>query len=95
MSPSRGGVLYDQLVTITLPFLLGSLFAKLRATRLFMARANGRAQNRRIDAPREIKVRHIGNCAKADPAYGEEVARAMGIPMSEVRKTPEAVPALA
>jgi len=36
------------------------------------------------DAPREIKVRHIGNCLKADPAYGKGVAEAMGIPLSEV-----------
>lgn len=36
------------------------------------------------DAPREIKVRHIGNCLKADPAYGEGVALALGIPLSEV-----------
>ena len=39
------------------------------------------------DAPKEIKVRHIGNCAKADPAYGEGVAKALGIPMSEVPKS--------
>jgi len=38
------------------------------------------------DAPRMIKVRHIGNCYRADPAYGEGVARALGIPMSEVPK---------
>jgi len=38
------------------------------------------------DAPRMIKIRHIGNCYKADPAYGEGVARALGIPMSEVGK---------
>ena len=31
------------------------------------------------DAPKEIKVRHIGNCMKADPAYGEGVAKALGI----------------
>lgn len=31
------------------------------------------------DAPQEIKLRHIGNCAKADPAYGEGVAKALGI----------------
>ncbi len=37
------------------------------------------------DAPREIKIRHIGNCAKADPAYGEGVAKALEIPMSEVK----------
>ncbi len=41
----------------------------------------GRAHGRRA---REVKVRHIGNCAKADPAYGEGVAAALGIPMSEV-----------
>jgi catalase len=38
------------------------------------------------DAPKEIKIRHIGNCCKADPAYGEGVARALGIAMSEVKK---------
>lgn len=31
------------------------------------------------DAPREIKLRHIGNCLKADPAYGNGVAAALGI----------------
>lgn len=36
------------------------------------------------DAPKHIKVRHIGNCFKADPTYGEGVAKALGIPMSEV-----------
>ena len=36
------------------------------------------------DAPRKIKVRHIGNCMKADPAYGEGVAKALGIAMREV-----------
>ncbi|MBN2847697.1 MAG: catalase, partial [Coriobacteriia bacterium] len=36
------------------------------------------------DAPKMIKVRHIGNCYKADPAYGEGVAAALGIPMSDV-----------
>ncbi|MDQ1312920.1 MAG: catalase, partial [Euryarchaeota archaeon] len=38
------------------------------------------------DAPKMIKIRHIGNCYKADPAYGEGVARALGIPMSEIHK---------
>ena len=38
------------------------------------------------DAPKEVKVRHIGNCMKADPAYGEGVAKALGIPLSEVSK---------
>lgn len=36
------------------------------------------------DAPKEIKVRHIGNCLKADPAYGKGVADALGIPLTEV-----------
>ena len=30
-------------------------------------------------AARHIQERHIANCAKADPAYGEGVARALGI----------------
>jgi catalase len=29
------------------------------------------------DAPREIKLRHVQNCSKADPAYGEGVAKAL------------------
>ncbi len=36
------------------------------------------------DAPKQIQLRHIGNCFKADPAYGAGVAKALGIPMSEV-----------
>jgi len=31
------------------------------------------------DAPEFIKRRHIGNCAKADPAYGAGVAKALGL----------------
>ena len=37
------------------------------------------------DAPEFIKIRHIGNCLKADPAYGEGVAKALGIPLSKVK----------
>ncbi|MDX9800560.1 MAG: catalase [Spirochaetia bacterium] len=37
------------------------------------------------DAPKEIKVRHIGNCMKADKAYGQGVADALGIPLTEVK----------
>jgi catalase len=36
------------------------------------------------DAPKQVKVRHIGNCLKADPAYGEGVAAALGIDLGEV-----------
>jgi catalase len=39
------------------------------------------------DAPREIKVRHVGNCLKADPAYGEGVAKALVIPLGEVPRS--------
>jgi catalase len=35
------------------------------------------------DIPREIKVRHIRNCLKADPAYGKGVADALGIRLDE------------
>jgi catalase len=37
-------------------------------------------------APREIQIRHIGNCLKADPAYGKGLADALGIPLSEIPK---------
>lgn len=37
------------------------------------------------DSPREIKIRHIINCHKVDPAYGEGVAKALGIPLAEVK----------
>lgn len=36
------------------------------------------------DAPKEIKLRHIGNCLKADPAYGRGVAAALGLSIDEV-----------
>jgi len=36
------------------------------------------------DAPKEIKIRHINNCLKADKAYGKGVAQALGISISEV-----------
>ena len=36
------------------------------------------------DAPKEVKIRHVGNCTKADQAYGKGVADALGIPHTEV-----------
>ena len=36
------------------------------------------------DAPRDIKIRHIGNCLKADLAYGEGVAKEMDISLDEI-----------
>ncbi|MCK4623321.1 MAG: catalase [Desulfuromonadales bacterium] len=38
------------------------------------------------DAPQEIKIRHAGNCYKADPAYGEGIAKALDIPLNEIEK---------
>ncbi len=38
------------------------------------------------DAPKEVKVRHIGNCLKADAAYGQGVAAALGVPLGEVSR---------
>ena len=35
------------------------------------------------DAPKDVKLRHIGNCLKADPAYGKWVAKALGIPLDK------------
>lgn len=37
------------------------------------------------DAPKEIKIRHIGNCLKADRAYGKGVADALGIDLEVVK----------
>ncbi len=37
------------------------------------------------DAPRMVKLRHIGNCLKCDPAYGAGVAKALGIPVEEAK----------
>ena len=63
----------------TQPRLLFGLMDAAQREALFgnTARAMG-------DASEEVKIRHIANCAKADPAYGEGVAAALGIPMSRV-----------
>jgi catalase len=37
------------------------------------------------NAPIEIKIRHIGNCLKADPEYGRGVADALSISLDEVK----------
>jgi catalase len=39
------------------------------------------------DAPKEVKIRHIGNCMKADPAYGKGVAEVLGIGIDEIPKS--------
>jgi catalase len=63
----------------TQPGMLFRLMSADQQTTLFENTA--RAMD---DAPREIKIRHIGRCWKADPAYGEGVAKALGIAMREV-----------
>lgn len=60
----------------------GNLFRLMSAQQQQVLFANtARAMG---DAPREIKIRHIGNCLKADPAYGQGVAEALGIALVEV-----------
>jgi len=58
----------------TQPGLLFRIMSPAQKEALFgnTARAMG-------DAPKEIKLRHVGNCLKADKAYGEGVAKAMGL----------------
>jgi catalase len=62
----------------------GKLFRLMSAAQQAVLFANtARAMG---DAPREVKIRHIGNCLKADPAYGKGVADALRIPLSDVPK---------
>lgn len=35
-------------------------------------------------APREIQIRHISNCLKADPACGKGIANALGIALNDI-----------
>ena len=37
------------------------------------------------DAPKEIKIRHIKNCLKADNIYGNGIAQAMGINTTDIK----------
>lgn len=60
----------------------GDLFRLMSAEEQQRLFANtGRAMQ---GVERPILIRHIGHCYKADPAYGEGVAAALGVPMSEV-----------
>lgn len=60
----------------------GKLFRLMTAEE--QARLFGNTARALGEAPREIKIRHIGNCLKADPVYSQGVAEALGIPLSEV-----------
>ncbi|MFT5700825.1 MAG: catalase [Desulforhopalus sp.] len=60
----------------------GNLFRMMTAAQQKVLCENtGRAMG---DAPKEVKLRHIGNCMKADPNYGKGVAEALGISPGEV-----------
>lgn len=63
----------------TQPGLLFRLMTPEQQKELFenTARAMG-------DIPKEIKIRHINNCMKADPEYGKGVAQALDISLNEV-----------
>jgi catalase len=60
----------------------GALFRLMSPEQQSVLFANtGRALG---DAPRSVQIRHIGNCMKADEAYGKGVARALGIEVGDL-----------
>ncbi len=62
----------------------GKLFRLMRSeqkTQLF-----GNTARAISGAPREIQIRHIANCRKADPDYGKGIADALGIPLGEIQR---------
>ena len=62
----------------------GALFRLMTPTQKEALFANtGRAM---AGVPDPIKARHVGNCLKADPAYGKGVADALGIAPGDVAK---------
>jgi catalase len=65
----------------TQPGLLFRLIGKEKQELLF-----GNTARAIADAPKDIKVRHINNCMKADQDYGKGVAKAIGMPLSELKK---------
>ena len=46
------------------------------------------------DAPDFIKYRHIRNCHRCDPAYGEGVAKALGLTVEDAQAARANDPAL-
>lgn len=60
----------------------GNLFRLMSpAQQQVLCENTGRAMG---DASKEVKIRHIGNCLKADSAYGAGVAAALGIDLADV-----------
>jgi catalase len=74
------GISRDDADYYTQPGKLFRLMSKGQQQVLFdnTARAMG-------DAPEFIKMRHIDNCMKADPAYGAGVANALSLTLEKVR----------
>ena len=60
----------------------GDLFRLMSAEQQQVLFKNTAAELANVDG--EVRKRHIRNCLKADPAYGEGVAKALGIALSEV-----------
>ncbi|MEC2159217.1 catalase [Virgibacillus halodenitrificans] len=65
----------------------GRLFNLMDAEQKQLLFENTARNMRGVD--KHIKLRHINHCYKADPAYGEGVANALGISLSEVEAASE------
>ena len=62
----------------------GNLFRLLTPPKQQLLFENTAAELASVDD--QVRKRHIRNCLKADPAYGEGVAKALGIALSEVQE---------
>ena len=60
----------------------GNLFRLMSAQQQQVLFDNTAAELGSVDD--QVRKRHIGNCLKADPAYGAGVAKALGIALDEV-----------
>ena len=74
------GILEKIIMTITLNLVFYIIWWIKNSNSFYL-----RIPPERGDAPEQIKIRHIGYCLKADKAYGEGVAKALGIPLNEVK----------
>ncbi len=62
----------------------GNLFRLLTPPKQQLLFENTAAELASVDD--QVRKRHVRNCLKADPAYGEGVAKALGIALSEVQE---------
>ena len=60
----------------------GQLFRQMSVDQ--QAQLFGNTARSICEATKEIQLRHVGNCMKADPDYGKGVADALGISLSEL-----------